>query len=207
MFSAEKFWDKASEKYALSPVKDEASYQTTLEHTRAHLKPDFRALEVGCGTGTTALNLAAHVDTLVSTDLSQSMIDIAVKKVEANNVSNVGFQKASLLDMPFEDQSFDAVMAFNILHLIEEWEDALTNIHGLLKPGGVFISKTGCLKKGGWLWRMVIPPMRLLGIAPPVRILGIPELETFVEKGGFKIVETGTFPLKPQSRFIVAQKI
>ncbi|MBB5050595.1 cyclopropane fatty-acyl-phospholipid synthase-like methyltransferase [Afipia massiliensis] len=53
-----RFWDRSSRKYAVSAIADQAGYERTLDRTRALLGPNDRVLELGCGTGTTALRLA-----------------------------------------------------------------------------------------------------------------------------------------------------
>jgi ubiquinone/menaquinone biosynthesis C-methylase UbiE len=75
-----RFWDRIARKYARSAIADQAGYERTLERTRALLGPGDRVLELGCGTGTTALRLAGGVQDYVATDLSAGMIAIAKEK-------------------------------------------------------------------------------------------------------------------------------
>ena len=75
-----RFWDRTSRKYAKAAISDQAGYERTLERTRALLGPDDRVLELGCGTGTTALRLAGDVQSYCATDISAEMIAIAEKK-------------------------------------------------------------------------------------------------------------------------------
>ena len=49
-----RFWDRLAAGYAKKPVPDEEAYARTLERVRAHLTPNDRVLELGCGTGTSA---------------------------------------------------------------------------------------------------------------------------------------------------------
>ena len=63
------FWDRLARKYARDPIKDMAGYTRTLEATRQRLRETDTALELGCGTGTTALSLAPSVARLVGTDV------------------------------------------------------------------------------------------------------------------------------------------
>ena len=212
MQDAAKFWDKVAKKYAKSPVRDMDAYTYTLDRTRAYLSANDKVLEVGCGTGSTALVLAADTGRIKASDLSGKMIEIATQKARDQGVSNVEFVKADLFDDRLEDGPYDVVLAFNILHLLEDISSAVQRINGLLKPGGTFISKTVCEPgKGTPLkWRLlltILPIMQFFGKAPYVNFMTIAELEETISSRGFKIVETGNYPAAPPSRFIVAKKI
>ena len=200
------FWNKAAEKYSKSPIKDMAAYEATLDRARAHLTSEMRVLEIGCGTGTTALKLADTGADITATDISENMIAIAERKRQDAGVANVAFQTATLGDDAFAHESFDAVLAFNLLHLIEGLPAALQEVHRLVKPGGLFISKTICLSEGPFFYRLVIPVMRTLGKAPYVSFFKTAELDNMIEAAGFGIIETGYYPEKSRSRFVVARK-
>ncbi len=134
------------------------------------------------------------------------MIEIGQEKAAAEQIDNVRFQQAELFDEKLETGGFDVVLAFNLLHLVEDLPAAMRRIHDLLKPGGTFVSKTICLGEQTRLWRVVIGAARLVGVAPYVRCMTIAELEGFVTDAGFDVVETGVFPVKPPSRFVVARR-
>ncbi len=202
-----RFWDKRADGYAKSPIKDMESYERTLERARAHLCERDVALELGCGTGTTALRLAPSVRRLVATDLSTRMIEIAREKAAADRVEHVRFERATVFDDALEPGSFDVVLAFNLLHLLDDLPGALRRIHELLKPGGTFVSKTVCLAEQSRLWSLLLAVIRPLGIAPSVRCLKIDELEGIVTSAGFEIVEADCLPASPPSRFIVARRV
>ena len=55
MVQPSRFWDRHAKGYAKRPVPDEAAYQRKLKMTQDYLTPDMEVLELGCGTGTTAL--------------------------------------------------------------------------------------------------------------------------------------------------------
>lgn len=204
MRSAEKFWDKIAKKYAKSPVKNMQAYNETMERTKAHLSAGDSVLEVGCGTGSTALLLAGSVKRITASDISSNMIDIAGNKAKDQQVENVDFIQATLFDDNLENGSFDAVLAFNFLHLLEDTPAAIRRINALLKPDGLFVSKTVCLAEQTRLLRVLVYVMQKLGMAPYVGFLKIVELDEIVANGNFRIVETGLYP--PPSRFIVARK-
>ena len=52
------FWDRIARKYAADPIADAAGYEATLRRVQALLSANQDVLEIGCGTGTTALRLA-----------------------------------------------------------------------------------------------------------------------------------------------------
>jgi ubiquinone/menaquinone biosynthesis C-methylase UbiE len=206
MRDSAEFWDKRADKYSKKPVKDMENYNKTLDCTRKHLSANDNVLEVGCGTGTTALLLAPSVKQIAASDISPRMIEIAREKAVAQEVENVRFDRATLFDEELERGSFDVVMAFNFLHLLEDIPGAVHRAHELLKPGGLFISKTVCLAERSRLWSLLLAVMRPLGFAPYVKCLKVAEFEDIITSTDFEIVETGFYPPSPPSRFIVARK-
>jgi ubiquinone/menaquinone biosynthesis C-methylase UbiE len=201
-----KFWDKIADKYSKKPVKDAASFEKTLECVRKHLSPSDDVLEVGCGTGSTALLLAPSVKHITASDFSSRMIEIAAEKAAAQGVENVRFERGTLFDEGLEAESFDVVLAFNLLHLLEDIPGAVAKVEQLLKLGGSFISKTVCLAEQSRLWSLLVAVMKPLGVAPSVACLKVAELEGIITGSGFEIIETGFYPRSPPSRFIVARK-
>jgi ubiquinone/menaquinone biosynthesis C-methylase UbiE len=106
------------------------------------------------------------------------------------------------------DGSFDAVLAFNVLHLVPQRRDTLARVLRYLKPGGLFISKTACLSEMSVLIRMAIPVMRAIGKAPHVEVFSGLELENEIRASGFAIEERarhGSTRKDPRA-FIVARK-
>ena len=152
-----RFWDRAARKYATDPIADNAGYERTLERTRHYLKRDDTAFEFGCGTGTTALKLAPSLGRIVATDISGEMIAIARERAEAEGCTNATFEVATPDAAPWPDGTFDVVFGFNVLHLVAAREAALRGVHRLLKPGGLFISKTPCLKEMNPVVRIAVP--------------------------------------------------
>ena len=198
------FWDGIAEKYARRPVQDVPAYETTLARTRAHLGPDARVLELGCGTGSTALALAPHLAHVTATDVARGMIAIARRKADEQGARNVVFRTADMLEAPQEQ--VDAVLGFNLLHLLPDTVAALAAMSAHLAPGGLLITKTPCLASKAWLFRPMIGLMRVFGRAPHVTFLAPDALERAVIDAGFDILETGDYPVSPPNHFIVARK-
>ena len=201
-----RFWDGYAAKYAAKPVPDEDAYERTLERVRAYLTPNDEVLELGCGTGTTALKLAASARVIVATDYSAGMIDIATEKARLEGVTNVRFRQCTALDASFSPGSFDALLAMNLLHLIADIPALLARVHALLRPGGLFIAKTPLIGEKGLALRVAIPLLRWVGFAPYVNFVTERSLTAAVEAAGFELAERGFYPEKQRHFLVVARK-
>ena len=204
-----RFWDRISRKYAKDAIADQGGYERTLDRTRALLKPDDQVLELGCGTGSTALRLAGDVRSYMATDLSAGMIAIAKEKQSASTIPALAFQIATAEDSLLEAGRFNAVLGFNYLHLVRDVPATLRRIHTLLAPGGLFISKTSCLGDMNPLVSLVLlPGMRAIGRAPYVSVFRQAELCELVSSAGFDILATENHATKGNVRrpCIVARK-
>lgn len=184
-----RFWDRAARRYAASKIGDEAGYERTLARTRALLGPSDAVLELGCGTGTTALRLAPHVGRILATDVSPEMIAIARERAVAAGSANAAFAVAAADDAPPAQGPFDAVLAFNLLHLLGDRGAALGRARALLRPGGILVSKTPCLAEMNPLVRLLVPAMRLVGKAPTVAVFDADALAREIDAAGFAIEE------------------
>jgi ubiquinone/menaquinone biosynthesis C-methylase UbiE len=204
-----RFWDRIARKYAASSIKDIDGYTRTLDRTRHYLQGMGSVLELGCGTGTTALTLAADVPRIVATDISGEMIAIAREKAAAQGCSNAEFAVAAPERAPWPDGSFDAVLAFNLWHLVADRAAALAHVLRVLKPGGLFVSKTPCLSEMNALIRLAVPVMQFIGKAPYVAYFSAAELEREIADAGFSIVETARHgsSRKEARIFIAARKL
>ncbi|KFA70267.1 hypothetical protein S40285_09270 [Stachybotrys chlorohalonatus IBT 40285] len=187
-----RIWDKAAPSYAKSAVADQNGYQRTLQNTREHLKPTDKVLELGCGTGTTALLLAESVQSYLATDLSSEMISIAEDKHESGDkkIPSLTFRTATAEHLVFEKAQFTTILGFNYLHVVPDLAGTLRSVHALLEDRGLFISKTGCLKDMSFLYRLALPIGRLIGKVPTVSVFSKDELEEHFRLAGFDILKT-----------------
>jgi len=139
-------------------------------------------------------------------DISSKMIAIARAKADASNVSNITFEKSNIDEFSVPDQSFDAVLGLNILHLVDSKEEVIARVYEILKPGGVFVSSTACLGDSMLrLLKLVVPLGRTLNVMPMVRVFTSIELESAITDAGFQI-DRHWQQGKGSAVFIVARK-
>ncbi|MEL6841019.1 MAG: methyltransferase [Pseudomonadota bacterium] len=182
------FWDRIAPKYAEDPISDQTAYEETLGRMRHYLQPHHNVVEIGCGTGSTALSLAAGVNRYIGTDVSPGMINIARSKLRGDTAQSLSFEVAAAADIP--DAPADAVLALNLLHLLPDLTQVLHNAYEALPAGGLFIAKTGLLKEGAWYLGLMIPVMQAFGKAPYVRRLSEADLMAALAQAGFEEIET-----------------
>ncbi|MGY3036000.1 ubiquinone/menaquinone biosynthesis C-methylase UbiE [Bradyrhizobium sp. USDA 4354] len=204
-----RFWDRTSRKYAMGAIADQAGYERTLDRTRALLRPDDRVLELGCGTGTTALRLAGDVQDYLATDISAGMIAIANEKHAAGPIPGLIFHTATAEALTSDTARFNAVLGFNYLHLVRDLPGTLRRIHALLAPEGLFISKTPCVGDlNPLIGFALLPAMRAIGKAPYAGVFRAAELSQHICAAGFDILATERHAIKGSDGrpFILARK-
>lgn len=183
-----RFWNRNAARYARSPIADMRGYERTLERVQALLAPTDEVLELGCGTGTTALRLAPHVHRLVATDVSPDMIAIAQGKLASQPIPQLEFRLADADRPQTAEGEFDAVLAFNLLHLVDDLDQTLGGAVRALRPGGLLISKTPCLMDMNPLIpKFAVPLMQAVGLAPPVLCFAADTLTAAFQRQGLTI--------------------
>ncbi len=105
----------------------------------AALSSGDRALDVACGTGDLALELARRVapaGEVVGTDFSERMLELARAKAGARDVAGVRFAWANALELPFADGEFDAATVGFGARNFSDLERGLREMARVVRPGG-----------------------------------------------------------------------
>jgi cyclopropane fatty-acyl-phospholipid synthase-like methyltransferase len=198
----QKFWNRIAGRYAARPLKDVGAYDAMIGDVASRLKPGDHVLELGCGTGGTAIRLAPHVLHWMATDFSTEMIKIAQHKPAGANLT---FKLADAGNA-YDGGPFDVICAFNVLHLVEDQPATLSQIFTNLKPGGLLVSKTWCFADLKFRFRLVFSALRAVGLFPAVKRHSIAELRQSITDAGFVITDERIFGKYPQNPYIVARK-
>jgi len=208
---SKEFWDRASKNYDKTEERFEYIHSKSRENTKKYLNGSNIVLDYGCGTGTTSCEIANLVKEIHAIDISSKMIEIAKRKVVASKVENINFSQTDIFDKRYKKESFDVILAFNMLHTVADPQVVLQKIYELLKPEGLFISVTPCLRdKMAFLVNIQIQLVRILckiGVIPiPIRRLKSSELDDLVVNGGFQTIDTEKLYKGASSYFVVAKK-
>lgn len=106
-----------------------------------HLEPDMAIMELGCGTGGMWRGATLPEGCqLVLTDFSEGMLEEARRNTA--HLPGAAYQQVDAQNIPYEDDSFDVVIANMMLYHVPDIPQALREIHRVLRPGGMFYAAT-----------------------------------------------------------------
>jgi 2-polyprenyl-3-methyl-5-hydroxy-6-metoxy-1,4-benzoquinol methylase len=206
MNKSESFWDKTANTYDQLEKKDEQTYTNIMKRTKNYLKISDIVLDYGCGTGLISNEIAEYVKGIHAIDISSNMIGIAEKKAKERNIANIDYAHSTIFDERYKRGTFDVILAFHVLHLLEDEHMVIQRINELLKPEGLLITATPCVGEKIFLRKLLSFASRI-GLVPNIRSFKICNLVNTIEQGKFSIVETDCLKKSSQEYFIVARKI
>lgn len=180
-----KFWDRYARLYDFEINRfNRKAYKKMYHLIAGSLSPHMNVLEIATGTGLIAINIASSVKSVEAIDFAPKMINAANKKTASQNVH---FSVEDATDLPFDDDSFDAVIISNALHIMPDPELVLKNIKRVLKTDGLLIAPTfshGHLKKSTWDLNAQI--LKMIGFETYSKWFP-EEYVAFIEKNGFHV--------------------
>ena len=139
-------WDRVAPLYDLAvSALNRRVYDGTGAVVARLIRPGDTVLECACGTGAIASAIAPACARVVATDFSEGMLKQARKKLA--RFPHVVVEQADITDLHYADDSFDAVVAGNVIHLLPEPGDALKELKRVVRPGGTIIVPTYMIPK------------------------------------------------------------
>jgi len=125
------FFDKVEfERYS-----DEFKYKFLPSVAKFDEYKNKKVLEVGVGLGTDILQFAKGGALAHGIDLTNKAIELTSLRFAQNGLKGI-FKTASFTQIPFEDDSFDLIYSFGVLHHSEETQEGIDEIFRVLSPGG-----------------------------------------------------------------------
>lgn len=199
------YQDRIADRDAVEKASNEFVHDQSLAKAQKFLRPYMEVLELGCGTGSATMSHAPYVKRIRATDYSKAMINIAEKRKDRQGVDNVYFECESINDLARDHRLYDAIIAYDVLHLVPNLEEALQSIFDHLNPGGFFVSSTPCWGGGYQLLRPFWPVLKALGVLPPACFFSKNDMMTSANSVGFEVIETSGSP--GPTLFLVARKL
>lgn len=135
------FWDNVAWAYDIfANGINRRTNQQLCAAVAALISPGDDVLECACGTGLLTGAIAPRCKSLVATDLSENMLKRARKKLAG--CRNIRFEWSDILHLPYPDASFDAIVAANVIHLLDQPQLALKELERVCRPGGQIVIPT-----------------------------------------------------------------
>jgi len=145
------FWNRYAKLYDFEiNHTSKAAYIEMYRLMSLRLTKEMNVLEIATGTGLISINIAPFVRSIVATDFSPKMIDTAKKKIVPDNLR---FSVQDATALTFEENTFDAVIISNALHIMPDPAKVMANIARVLKPNGLLIAPNfthGHLNNATW---------------------------------------------------------
>lgn len=135
------FWDKAAGLYDLfEMVYNGKVYKGLAMKVADYIESTDDVLECACGTGMISRHIAPKCHSLIATDVSEGMMKQARK--HCGKYQNVTIRKADIMALEWGEETFDKVVAGNVIHLLDDPHGALAELLRVCKKGGLVIIPT-----------------------------------------------------------------
>jgi len=186
------YWDKHAKHYDRSMSFLGRPIPRMVELAGEGTRGLGRVLEVAAGTGLVTPALANGAAEVIATDYSAAMVATLEQRVRNARMANVRCEQADLYALRFDDESFDAVVAANVLHLVPDLPGALAALCRVVRRGGRIIVPTYCHDETALSW-VVSRALALTGF-PGHRRFTATSLRQAVEDAGIRVTRIETLP-------------
>ena len=135
------FWDRVAFVYDIfANIINKKVHKKLKEIVANEITKEDDVLECACGTGMLTKVVAPKSKSIIATDFSSKMLKRAKKKCK--NFNNVEFMNANIMKLDFDDNSFDIVIAANVIHLLDDPIKAINELDRVCKENGKIIIPT-----------------------------------------------------------------
>lgn len=175
------FWDKVARIYDLSETINGKVYREMVRLTKGLIKRGDKVLECAGGTGELSLAAAEKADFVLCTDNSEKMLDVAREKARKRGFENIKFGRQNIFKINAGDEEYDVVIAGNVLHLLENPENAVRELYRVTKCGGRILLPTFVTRASSAFTKATLKIYELLGYNPSAEFT--PRSYVFMLKG------------------------
>lgn len=159
------FWDKVAKVYDISEKTNKKVNDTMAECVAEEIKQGARVLDCAAGTGMLTLAAAKNAAHVVCTDYSAEMLKVAKKRSWKEGYHNISFSRRDIYNLKDADNTYDTVIAGNVIHLLDEPEKAFAELVRVTKKGGKIIIPTYLVSEEKH-FGLIIKAYKLIGFDP-----------------------------------------
>jgi len=135
------FWDKVAGVYSIFTNLVNGRVHAKLKKLiEAQIDLGDKVLECACGNGMLTEVIAKRCKEVVATDVSRKMLLVAKRKLKKFN--NVKWEEGDILNILYPDNTFDKVIAGNVIHLLDDPAKAVKELVRVCIPNGIVIIPT-----------------------------------------------------------------
>lgn len=185
------FWDRTAFAYDFAMRKGDEGVAQAAAFAASFMESTDIVLDAACGTGAFACAIAHEVEFVAACDLSTKMLAQARAKVKKLGIDNIGFAASDITALDFDDDTFDAAIAGNVLHLLDDPQAAIDDLVRVVKPGGIIVAPNYFVN-GKPADKRFVKAAETIGF-PLKSDWGRKDFLAFLEQSGLEIIEERTF--------------
>lgn len=136
------FWDKISDMYDAVEAINGSAYDEMTATVERLVPEGAKVLDCAAGTGQLSFAAAKKAESVLCTDISEKMLANARKKAASRGVQNIEFEARNLFHLDDPDETYDIVIAGNVLHLLTDPQAAVKELYRVTKKGGKLLLPT-----------------------------------------------------------------
>lgn len=174
------FWSTFARFYDVAEALNGEVYREMVDDTVRLVPHGAKVLDCAAGTGELSLAAARKAERVICTDCSGEMLKVARKKARKRRFVNIEFERANIFHLEYEDGSFDVVIAGNVLHLLDNPENAVRELARVTKSGGKILLPTFMTRDKSAISETLLKAYGRLGFEPsaeysPKEYIGMPK--------------------------------
>lgn len=160
------FWSTFARFYDVSESLNGSVYREMVSITTQLVPHGASVLDCAAGTGELSFAAARKAERVICTDCSGEMLNVARKKAKKRQFVNIEFERANIFHLDYADGEFDIVIAGNVLHLLDNPENAVRELSRVTKDGGKILLPTFMTKDKAAISKVLLKAYKKLGFEP-----------------------------------------
>ena len=179
------FWDFCAPIYDLAQ-KQQKAYKKVVNFVAQKIPQNSSVIEIAGGTGEFSIAVAKTAKKVVCSDISENMLKVAKRKAKKQGFVNISFEIRNIYEIAEQDESFDFVLAPQVLHLLDNPKLAAAELRRICRKS--VILPQCLLKNCSKFAKLKVSIWRLFGFNDKIQ-LDLEDYKKFLAEIGFENCE------------------